>query len=148
MRCLLLSLSVVFVLIAVPAMAQSPPTTKIQIAGGGVGGAVGGGVAHMSMGEITPTSEMWFYQEQLRQYNDPKMSLRRIAEGKAERRRARLAAQRWYGVSNMRPTVGMDPVHGEWGARWTSGNRYYPGRFSSFGTATVVVRPTAQKRTY
>jgi len=130
MRWLLLSLSVVFVLVAVPAMAQSPLTNEIRIASGGT--AAGG---------LTPTSEMWFYQEQLRQYMDPKMSLRRIAEEKARQRRARLAAMRWYGYSNMRPTVGTDPVHGDWGARWTSGNQYHPSRWSYFGPAVVVVRP-------
>jgi hypothetical protein len=137
MRWLLLSLFVVFFLVTVPAMAQSPLTNEIR---------VGGGTAMTS--EVAPTSEMWFYQEQLRQYMDPKMVRRRIAEGKAERRRARLAAQRWYGYSNTRPTVGMDPVHGDWGARWTSGNRYYPTRWSYFGPSTVVVRAPVQQKPY
>jgi hypothetical protein len=137
MRWLLLSLSVVFVLVAVPAMAQSPPTNEIRI---------GGGFA--TTGELAPTSEMWFFQEQLRQYMDPKMSLRRIAEEKANQRRARLNALRWYGYSNIRPMVGMDPVHGDWGARWTSGNPYHPSRWSYFGPALVVVRANGQQRPY
>ena len=137
MRWLLLSLSVVFVLVAVPATAQSPLTNEIRIGGGGA-----------TAGELTPTSEMWFYQEQLRQYTDPEMSLRRIAEAKANQRRARLDALRWYGFSNIRPMVGTDPVHGDWGARWTSGNRYHPSRWSSFGPAVVVVRPYGGQKTY
>ena len=136
MRWLLLSLSIVFVLVAVPAMAQSPLTNEIRIGGG------------VTAGELTPTSDMWFYQEQLRQYMDPKMSLRRIAEAKANQRRARLDALRWYGFSNIRPMVGTDPVHGDWGARWTSGNRYHPSRWSSFGPAVVVVRPYGGQKTY
>ena len=137
MRWLLLSLLVVFVLVAVPAMAQEPATNEIRVGGVGV-----------TAGEVTPTSEMWFYQEQLRQYMDPKMSLRRIAEAKSKQRKARLAAQRWYGYSNIRPTVGTDPVHGDWGARWTSGNRYHPSRWSHFGPSLVVVRSNGQQRAY
>ena len=136
MRWLLLSLSIVFVLVAVPAMAQSPLTNEIRIGGG------------VTAGELTPTSDMWFYQEQLRQYMDPKMSLRRIAEAKANQRRARLDALRWYGYSNTRPRVGTDPVHGDWGARWTSGNRYHPSRWSYFGPSLVVVRSNGQQRAY
>jgi hypothetical protein len=137
MRWLLLSLSIVFVLVAVPAMAQSPLMNEIRISGGGV-----------TAGAVTPTSEMWFYQEQLRQYMDPKMSLRRIAEEKSKQRKARLNAQRWYGQSNIRPMIGTDPVHGDWGARWTSGNRYHPNRWSHFGPAVVVVRSRGQQKAY
>lgn len=138
MRWLLLSLLVVFVLVAVPAMAQSPLTNEIRI---GSTGALAS--------EVAPTSDTWLYQEQLRLYMDPKMSLRRIAEEKAEKRRARLAAQRWYGQSNIRPTVGADSVYGDWGARWTSGNRYHPSRWSYyFGPSLVAVRPNGQIETY
>ena len=137
MRWLLLSLSVVFVLVAVPAMAQSPLTNEIRIGSTGA-----------TASEITPTSDTWLYQEQLRLYMDPKMSLRRIAEEKAEKRRARLAAQRWYGQSNIRPTVGTDPVYGDWGARWTSGNLYHPSRWSYFGPALIAVRSNGQIKTY
>ncbi len=136
MRWLLLSLSIVFVLVAVPAMAQSPLTNEIRIGSG------------TTAGELAPTSEMWFYQEQLRQYEDPKASLRRIAEEKAAQRRARLAAQRWYGFSNIRPSVGNELTIGTWGPRWTSGNRYHPSRWSHFGPSVVVVRPYGQNRAY
>lgn len=138
MRWLQLSLSVVFVLVAVPTMAQSPLTNEIR---------VGSGIATAT--ELRPTSEMWFYQEQLRQYMDPKMSLRRIAEEKANQRRARLTAQRWYGFSATRPTVETaDPVHGDWGAHWTSGNHYHPSRWSSFGPSVVVVRSRGRQKGY
>ena len=136
MRWLLLSLSIAFILVAVPAMAQSPLTNEIRIGGG------------TTAGELTPTSEMWFYQEQLRQYADPKMSLRRIAEEKASQRRARLAAQRWHGFSNIRPSIGNDQVLGTWGPGWTSGNHYHPSRWSYFGPSVVVVRPNGRQRTY
>jgi len=128
MRWLLLSLSIAFILVAVPAMAQSPLTNEIRIGGG------------TTAGELTPTSEMWFYQEQLRQYEDPKASRRRISEEKAAQRRARLAAQRWYGFSKTRPRVGSDMAYGDWAAGWTSGNRYHPTRWSYFGPSVVVVR--------
>ena len=137
MKWLLLSLSVVFVLVAVPAMAQSPLTNEIRIAGSGT-----------TAGELRATSEMWFYQEKLRQYMDPKMALRKIAEEKANQRRARLAAQRGYGYSSIRPEVGTGSAHGGWGAGWTSGNRYHPSRRSYFGPAVVVVRPYARQKTY
>ena len=136
MKWLILALSIAFILVAVPAMAQSPPTNEIRIS------------SSPTEGGLAPTSEMWFYQEQLRQYQDPKMSLRRISEEKAAQRRARLAAQRWYGFSKTRPRVGSDIEYGDWGAGWTSGNHYHPSRWSNFGPSVIVLRSYGQQRAY
>ena len=70
----------------------------------------------VSPGEATP--EMWFYEQALRQYNDPKNAVRANAEFKANARRQRIAAMEWYGYSNSRPSMGIDPLHGPQQAQW------------------------------
>ena len=66
----------------------------------------------MSPGEVTATPEMWFYEQALQRYDDPKYAIRAAAEQRAAQRRARIAAMEWYGYSNSRPLWGIDPVHG------------------------------------
>ncbi len=56
-----------------------------------------------SLGDLKPTTEMWFYEQAMRQYEDPKAAVRRNAEGQAEQRQRRLAAMQWFGLSNARP---------------------------------------------
>ena len=74
---------------------------------------------------------MWFYDQAMRQYQDPKLAVRRNAELRAEQRQQRLAAMQWYGLSNARPRVSSDPIHTDYSAAWTGGNIYYPNRWSS-----------------
>ena len=54
----------------------------------------------ISPGEVTATPEMWFYEQAIRRYDDPKNAVRAAAEFKANQRRARIAAMDWYGYSN------------------------------------------------
>ena len=78
-----------------------------------------------SPGQVQATPEMWFYQQELARYNepDPKTLVRIAAQEKAAQRRARIAAQDWYGYSNSRPTSGIDPVDGPVSPQWI-GNGY------------------------
>lgn len=95
---------------------------------------------------IEPTSEMWFYEQERRDRLDPALALRRIAEAKAAQRRARLAAMKWFGYSNLRPTVSPDPVNGYYSPFWAGNNRLSPYMWSGYGHSTVVVRPAGLYR--
>ena len=93
----------------------------------------------ISLGQLTPTPEMWFYEQAMRRYRDPKVSVRRRAEFEADQRQARLAAQRWFGYSNSRPTVNPTPFTSNYSPMWTS-NSPYGGQWRGVSQTTVVVR--------
>jgi hypothetical protein len=86
----------------------------------------------ISLGELSPTPEMWFYEQALRQYEDPKFMVRQKAEFKAVQRARRLAALQWYGYSNSRPRTSPDPMYGTASPRWSS-NSYDPFRWRGGG---------------
>ncbi|MGW8258281.1 MAG: hypothetical protein ACWGMZ_12405, partial [Thermoguttaceae bacterium] len=67
----------------------------------------------ISPGEVKATPEMWFYEQAMRQYQDPKMMVRANAEFRARQRQRRLAAMRWFGQSNSRPHANSDPFNGD-----------------------------------
>jgi hypothetical protein len=117
--------------LVVPAAAKSPT---------GQGGSPGIGI---SPGEVAATPDMWFYEQSLRQYNDPKSVIRQKAEFRTAERLRRMAALRWFGFSNSRPSVGVDPIHGDYGAFWSSGNVYQPFRWSGARAPAVVVVPSS-----
>jgi len=130
MKWLAIAVPLAVLLMAAPAPAADP------------GGAVSSGFnVGISPGEIAPTPEMWFYEQYLRQYQDPQMAVRQRAEIRAEQRRKRLAARRWFGLSNVRPMAGSDPYHGDFSPRWSSNNSRYPFQWNGIGATMVVVRP-------
>ncbi len=99
---------------------------------------------HIAPSSLSATQDMWFYEQQLRQYQDPKFAVRQKAEFRAAERQRRLTAQKWYGISNARPLAGTDPVHGQYAPVWTSGNPYRPFQWAAPMGTTVVVRPDTQ----
>ena len=126
MKWLSIAVAVVFL-----ALAASVPTADAQETDTRVG---------ISPGEVTPTPEMWFYEQNRREYLDPKLAVRRNAEYHAANRQARLAAMKWFGLSNMRPQANSDPFHGDYSARWTSNNFWFPFRWQAVGGQAVFVR--------
>ena len=125
---------VVVLLAAVPAWAQeatkkSTDDVLVEFSGG------------ISPGVLAPTAEMWFYEQSLREYLDPKMAVRKKAEFRAAQRERRLASRRWFGLSNQRPQAFSDPYHGDYSPRWTSNNAAYPFRWSGEGRPWIVLRP-------
>jgi hypothetical protein len=88
-----------------------------------------------SEGTVTP--EMWFYLQEYRRYKSPEEAVRRKAEFRASQRRNRLAAQRWFGFSNLRPSVNPIPYFGSYSASWT-GNFRDPFSWSGQGGPLVV----------
>jgi len=83
-------------------------------------------------GPVTPTPEMWLYLQERDRHDNPKLAVRRKAEERAAARRARLAAMKWYGMSNQRPQASPAPFMGTYSPTWfgNSNNLYgwVPGR--------------------
>ena len=95
----------------------------------------------ISLGDVSPTPEMWFYAQERNRYEDPKAAVRRNAEFDAAQRQARLASRRWFGYSNMRPTADPIPTMGDYSAGWTS-NTYMPRQWSGGeGTDATFIFP-------
>lgn len=85
-----------------------------------------------SWSRMIPTESMYMYEQHKRDFLDPTMAIRRRAQYKAWERRSRLAAQRWYGYSNARPTRHPTPFTSGSSPSW-SGNYpcdYYRWRIS------------------
>lgn len=100
----------------------------------------------VSSGQVTATPEMWFYEQRLREYMDTKLAIRRVAEQRAAERRARIAARKWYGYSNLRPTASPDPYYGNYSPSWGGNNSLYPDLWSGYGPSYVVLWPYGNVR--
>ena len=105
--------------------------------------AQGGQVA--TSGVVKPTVAMWFYEQELQRHDDPKTAIRRRAEFRAQQRQSRLAAMRWYGKSNSRPTASPTPFTSGYSSYWGS-NTYNPQRWQAVGPTIIVSRPTTVSR--
>jgi hypothetical protein len=101
-----------------PEIAQQPMSPKI------------------SMGELRPTQEMWFYQQELERYNDPRQAVRKKAEFRTAQRQARLAALSWFGYSNSRPSWSTSSHGGHHAGHW-GGNSYDPLHWTGTGSSHV-----------
>lgn len=134
MKRLLLSLSFVVVLGAVEARAQELKTDGTVT------------MPTMSLSQLTPTPDMWFYEQASKQYSDPKYLVRKKAEFDTWQRKMRLASCQWYGISNKRPTASVTPhVSGMYANTWVS-NSVNPMQWSGgrSSTSTVIVQPTVR----
>lgn len=138
MKWLAVALPVCFLALATPAWAQKAanqtPPAQVKITG------------TLSPGELTPTPEMWFYEQERLQRENAKNAVREKAEFRSGQRERRIASRQWYGLSNSRPVAASDPFHGDYSPHWTSGNAMYPNRWNG-ATPAVVIRPTT-KTTY
>ncbi|MBN2292129.1 MAG: hypothetical protein JXM70_06870 [Pirellulales bacterium] len=134
MRTLGIVLFIIFVASALSALGQDksakPHTNLIE--------AESPLLSTLPTGSVPVTPEMWFYEQQLREYLSPKMAVRRNAEFRAKQRRHRLASMRWFGISNARPTVGPDPWNGEYGAKWVGDDVLHPDRWNGTGWSAVM----------
>jgi hypothetical protein len=92
----------------------------------------------VSPGMVNATPEMWFYEQSMRRYDDPKTAVRAAAEFRSAQRRARLAATQWYGYSNSRPASGIDPVDGYTQFQWI-GNGYNPNTWIAPSNSTWMM---------
>jgi hypothetical protein len=89
----------------------------------------------VSPGELKATPEMWFYEQAMRQYKDPKMAVRARAEFRANQRQQRLESMRWFGFSNSRPRASSDPYNGDYSPGWSANPGYYPWRWNGVAQA-------------
>lgn len=96
----------------------------------------------LSSGQVAPTPEMWFYEQERQQALNPKLAIRRAAQRRAAQRDARLAAMKWFGFSNQRPVASPDPYNGSYSPGWAGNNSLYPYRWSGYGPSWVVLRPS------
>jgi hypothetical protein len=95
----------------------------------------------ISMTQMTP--EMWFYQQEMKRYDDPRAAVRRKAEYRAAQRQRRIAAMEWYGYSNSRPQANPTPfAGGAYAPGWVSNNYRHPLEWSG-GSRTVVYGATS-----
>lgn len=86
----------------------------------------------------TLSPEMWYYQQQLERFDDPKVAVRRNAEFQAQQRMARIEAMKWYGFSNARPSVSPTPFTSMYSAAWQS-NAHRPYAWYAAGRPTIVI---------
>jgi hypothetical protein len=93
-----------------------------------------------SLGTVTPTPEMWFYEQERSRQDDPKLAVRRRAELRGQQRQDRLASMQWFGMSNSRPTASPTPWFGGWSPYWGS-NTYDVLRWRASTAPVVVVQP-------
>jgi hypothetical protein len=96
----------------------------------------------VSPGELTPTADMWFYEQEWKRHDDPKQAVRRNAEFDTAQRQNRMAARKWYGFSNIRPTADAMPFCGDYSPGWRS-NSFAPYQWAGTvgGTTVVLVQP-------
>jgi hypothetical protein len=99
----------------------------------------------VSPGEVTATPEMWFYEQERLRYDDPQQTVRARAEYRATQRSRRLAALRWFGLSNSRPVVNSDPFHTTYSPRWV-GNGYLPSEWVAGGGTPYIIVPDRGRR--
>ncbi|MCE9605290.1 MAG: hypothetical protein K8U03_10355 [Planctomycetia bacterium] len=96
----------------------------------------------LSLGALTPTPEMWFYEQMRQDYNNPQLQVRRNSERAAAERKARIASCEWYGVSPSRPMAYTTPHMYHYSPTWASNSRrpYYWG-----GTPTTAISIDARQ---
>lgn len=122
MKRLVIASALVLMLSSVPVRAERPITPT----GVGLGTAV-------SPGELKATPEMWFYDQSVRQHQDPKAAVRANAEFRNEQRLRRIESLKWFGLSNSRPRASSDPYHNDYSPGWVSNSGYYPSRWIGIG---------------
>jgi hypothetical protein len=123
MRRLVIALALPLLLTAGIAKAERPAA-----AGLGIDSVV-------SPGDLKATPEMWFYEQAMRQYNNPKMAVRARAEFRANQRQQRIESMKWFGFSNSRPRASSDPYHSDYSPGWSANPGYYPYRWNGVAQA-------------
>jgi hypothetical protein len=148
MKRLSMAISFLLVFAAMPALAQKPANTPNGSDGtarpeqrSAAKPAPYSPYVSISPGELKPTAEMWFYEQALRQYQDPKLAVRKAAEMRADQRQRRLESMRWFGFSNQRPRVSVDPITDDYSPSWVSNDDRSPNRWYGVGGPIVAARP-------
>lgn len=88
---------------------------------------------------------MWFYQQHMKDWVNPKLAVRRKAEARAQERFYRLAALKWYGYSNSRPIAHFTPITSSYSPFW-AGSFYDPYHWYEAYSPTIVIVPEPEYR--
>jgi hypothetical protein len=86
-----------------------------------------------SPGEMQTSREARAHEQHLLQSQAQAESVHRAAVARAEQRTRRLESQRWFGISNSRPTASVDPYDGDYSPGWVSNFPFYPYRWVGSG---------------
>lgn len=130
----------------VPAIEQPAPMPFLPRERAANPPVIEGSIPGISSSQMTP--EMYLYLHQLQRYDDPKQAVRRKAELKTAQRNQRLAAQKWFGVSNARPMASAQPFMDLYSPRWI-GNGYHAFDWVGAEGANVnvlVIEPSTVRR--
>ena len=94
----------------------------------------------VSWGQMTPTPSMWYYEQEMKHYMDPKMMARRKAEYQARQRYLRLASRRWFGFSLLRPRWSTMPWSQPLAPHWVA-TYHDPYAWPGSGRVWIPSRP-------
>jgi hypothetical protein len=123
--------SVLLALGALPALAETPKTRTGPFSFS----------TSLPSNDLKTTPEMWFYEQEKQQYEDPKAAVRRNAEQKAAQRMARLGALKWFGLSNIRPQCTVTPGFDIWSPLWRSNNTFFGSEWNGVGGPYIIAQP-------
>ncbi|MBM4090088.1 MAG: hypothetical protein FJ276_11815 [Planctomycetes bacterium] len=101
-----------------------------------------GNADNIMLSDVPQTEGMWYYLHGLKRTDDPKMLVRRAAEKKGEQRRLRLAASKWFGHYQGRPSTSTTPTTGVYGSVWI-GNGVDPYQWVGAGYVPTIVHLNA-----
>jgi hypothetical protein len=93
----------------------------------------------LSVGTLSPTPEMWFYEQMRQDANNPELIVRRRAEQAAAERKARIASRAWYGVSLARPQAHVTPFMYHYSPTWTQNSRHPYSWAAAQGSTPVII---------
>lgn len=102
---------------------------------------------------VEATPEIWMYLHDYKRYQDPKEAVRKKAMIRSQQRQSRLASQRWYGHTKLRPNANANPQMSVfYGQQWTglpwSANQWtpYSSTYSRNGgySARIYTYPTVR----
>jgi hypothetical protein len=82
------------------------------------------------------TPEARAHEQHLLQVQAAAESVHRAAVARFEQRTRRLESQRWYGISNTRPTAAADPYDGDYSPGWVSNYPFAPYRWVAGGNGS------------
>ena len=97
-------------------------------------------VSTASPGEAQISREARAHEQHLLQSQAQEESVHRAAMARFEQRTRRLESQRWFGISNTRPTASVDPYDGDYSPGWVSNYLFYPYRWVGGGEPWGICR--------
>jgi hypothetical protein len=82
----------------------------------------------------------WDYSQPYEYQPNPKAIIHQKAQARAHQRMARMAAMRWYGMSNERPTASPTPFTAMYSPSWQMpGGRPYAWYHGGWASSAVVI---------